>query len=213
MQNVIDHVAIGAATLEAGGAALKDMLGVELAPGGKHPDMGTHNRLTRTGPGEFVELIAIDPEAPAPGHPRWFGLDEAATRARLAAGPAPVSWVVRTDDLNALLAATPEDVGTPRRLSRGNLTWTLTVPESGVAALGGLVPSFIQWDAEPHPATGMQDAGLKLAGITLKSPEPAKVEAFLEAVGIAHLATVEEAPVAGLGFTLLTPDGRTVTLG
>ena len=174
--------------------------------------MGTHNRLTRTGPGEFLELIAIDPAAPAPAHPRWFALDEAATQARLAAGPAPVSWVVRTDDLERVAALASADIGTPRRLSRGSLTWTLTVAESGIAALGGLVPSFIQWDAEPHPAEAMQDAGLKLAAITLRTPDPDAVRAFLASVEIADLAQVEPAAAPAIALTFQTPDGRTVTL-
>ena len=49
MYNVIDHVAVGATSLEAGGLALKDTLGVELAPGGKHPDMGTLSELDCVG--------------------------------------------------------------------------------------------------------------------------------------------------------------------
>ena len=212
MYNVIDHVAVGATSLEAGGLALKDTLGVELAPGGKHPDMGTHNRLTRTAPSEFLELIAIDPDAPAPGHPRWFSLDEEATKARLAEGPAPLAWVVRTDSLDAVRAASPVDLGTPKRLSRGNLSWTLTVPDSGIAAFGGLAPQFIQWDGDEHPAVNMTDAGLSIASIVLRTPEPEAVEAFLEAVEISHLATVEKAKEPSLSFTFRTPDERLITL-
>jgi hypothetical protein len=37
--------------------------------------MGTHNRLLKLGEGFYLELIAIDPQAPPPGRPRWFGLD------------------------------------------------------------------------------------------------------------------------------------------
>jgi hypothetical protein len=28
----------------------------------------------------YLEIIATDPEAPAPGRPRWFGLDQPALR-------------------------------------------------------------------------------------------------------------------------------------
>ncbi|ORE94270.1 VOC family protein [Acuticoccus yangtzensis] len=213
MNNVIDHVAVGATSLESGTAALKELLGVELAPGGKHPDMSTHNRLTRTGPSEFLELIAIDPEAPKPAHPRWFGLDEPETAARLEDGPSPVSWVVRTDDLERVMELAPESVGTPRRFSRGDLKWTLTVADSGVAGLGGLVPSFIQWDGDPHPATKMADDGLSLAQITLKTPEPERMTAFLEALEIAHLAVVEKADAPALSFTFRTLDERLITIG
>jgi hypothetical protein len=60
-----DHLAIGAETLDEGVEAVEAALGVPLAPGGGHPAMGTHNRLLSLGPGEYLEVIAIDPDAPA----------------------------------------------------------------------------------------------------------------------------------------------------
>ena len=36
-------------------------LGATPAPGGHHPLMGTHNQLLSLGPGEYLEVIAIDP--------------------------------------------------------------------------------------------------------------------------------------------------------
>ncbi len=45
-------------------------LGIAPGPGGVHPFMGTHNRLLRLGPRLYLELIAIDPDAPAPAQPR-----------------------------------------------------------------------------------------------------------------------------------------------
>jgi hypothetical protein len=65
MRNEIDHVTVGAADLESGAADMRRLLGIDMPAGGKHADMATHNRLMRTTDGEFLELLAIDPEAPA----------------------------------------------------------------------------------------------------------------------------------------------------
>ena len=55
--------------------------GVTPGPGGRHGAMGTHNRLLRlrgpradSWPRAYLEIIAIDPEAPAPARRRWSWL-------------------------------------------------------------------------------------------------------------------------------------------
>ena len=50
MQLELDHLAVSAASLAEGAAAVEAVLGVTLAPGGVHPHMGTHNRLLSLGP-------------------------------------------------------------------------------------------------------------------------------------------------------------------
>ena len=64
--------------------------------------MGTHNHLMRLGRGIFLELIAVNPAAPAPTRPRWYGLDDPFVRARLAEGPQLLTWVVNTPQLEHL---------------------------------------------------------------------------------------------------------------
>ena len=64
----LDHVTLGASSLDAGAAALREALGIDIPPGGKHPDMSTHNRVVNVGDARFLELIAIDPDAPAVPH-------------------------------------------------------------------------------------------------------------------------------------------------
>ena len=76
MHNRIDHVVIGADTLERGQAQLARSLGVTVPRGGKHAAMSTHNCVMRTGNETFLEIIATDPEAGDPGRVRWFSLDE-----------------------------------------------------------------------------------------------------------------------------------------
>lgn len=87
MKRELDHIVVAARSLEEGSAWVEAALGVKMLPGGKHALMGTHNRVLSIGNGRYLEVIAIDPEAPPPARPRWFGLDEPATRARLERGP------------------------------------------------------------------------------------------------------------------------------
>ena len=76
-----------AATLEQGADWCEKTLGVTPAPGGKHAGVGTHNRLLSiAGDGfaqAYLEIIALDPDAPPPQRPTWFGLGDAAMQARL----------------------------------------------------------------------------------------------------------------------------------
>ena len=87
----LDHLAITCASLPEGAAWAEERLGAPLEPGGRHAHFGTHNRLLSLGPGLYLEVIAPDPEAPAPGRPRWFGLDEARE-------PTLGNWIVRVPD-------------------------------------------------------------------------------------------------------------------
>ncbi|MDB6176400.1 VOC family protein [Paracoccus sp. Z330] len=209
MNNRIDHIAIGAANLEQGQAALRDILGVTVPPGGKHEAMSTHNCVMQTGNQTFLEIIAIDPDAPAPGRVRWFSLDDDATRDRIAQRPRALCWVVGTDDLDAVVAASPIDLGEVIELSRGGRSWRLTVPRDGHLPEGGLLPAFIEWSPGPHPSQGQQDLGVRLQSVVLTHPRPAELNGTLVALGIDHLARVDQGP-AGLSFAVDTPDGPAV---
>lgn len=210
MQNRIDHFTLGTASLEAGQSALAASLGVRLPMGSKHDAMSTHNCVCQAGNESFLELIAIDPDAPDPGRVRWFTLDDPATQARIAAGPRPLCWVVNTTDLDAVVAASPVDLGEVVFFQRGERTWRLTVPKDGSLPEGGLLPAFIEWSPGPHPSTGQQDLGLSLQTIHLTHPDPASLTATLTALGVDHLAEVSQG-ARTLSFTLDTPQG-TVTL-
>src|SRR6185295_5883980 len=106
-------------------------LGALPQAGGKHVAMGTHNALLRLGPREYIEMIAIDPDAAAPPRPRWFALDDARMRASLAEGPRLVQWAVRTDDLDSARARAKIDPGTVHPMTRGDFRWRITIPDTG----------------------------------------------------------------------------------
>ena len=210
MQNRIDHIAIGADTLEQGVAAMKTNLGVEVPRGSKHDAMSTHNCVMQAGNDSFFELIAVDPDAPDPGRVRWFTLDDPDTRSRLAERPRALCWVVNTNDLDGLLGASPIDLGEVVDFRRGDRTWRLTVPRDGHLPAGGLLPAFIEWSPGPHPSTGQQDLGVRLVKVCITTPEPAPLQAVFETLSISHLAEISEGPNA-LSFVFDSPNGN-VTL-
>ena len=212
MTNKIDHFAIGADSLDQGVTALKDLLGVEVPRGGKHDAMSTHNCVMQAGKESFLEIIAIDPDAGDPGRTRWFTLDDPETRDRLRDKPRALCWVVGTEDLDGIIAASPVDLGEVVTFTRGERSWRLTVPKDGSLPEGGLLPAFIEWSPGAHPSTAMQDLGVTLSGICLCHPEPAKLTAVLKTLGVDHLAEVAESEEPFLAFALSKPDGSIVVV-
>lgn len=206
----VDHLVVAAATLEQGVAWCETTLGLTPGPGGKHPLMGTHNRLFKIASGAFphayFEIIAIDPEAPPPGRTRWFGLDDPALQARIAQQPQLIHMVARSAMLDAhragLIAAGlhPGDpVSAGRDTPNGRLLWQILVRADGQLLCGGALPTLIQWQGV-HPAQHMPDSGVTLQALTLHGvPEPAR--------DVLRLRGVAVLPGAGpaLGATLLTP--------
>jgi hypothetical protein len=206
----IDHLVLATARLDEGAAWLEHHLGVPLVPGGRHAAMGTHNRLLRLGPALYLELIAIDPDRPAPGRARWFGLDDPAVQARLRERPRLIHWVARTADIAGARAACPEPLGEILALSRNDLRWRITVPDSGHPPGDGLVPSLIQWDVPEHPAARLPEAGCALMKLEGFHPEPARIRTALAALGLAGamaLFPADPGEAPGLTAYLETPAG------
>lgn len=160
----IDHLIIAADTLADGVVWCERTLGVTPGPGGRHALMGTHNRLLNLScaahPLCYLEIIAVDTDAPPPGRPRWFGLD-----ARPPGPPQLWHWVVRAADLDvarAGLRAEGLEPGEPVAASRGDLRWRLLLRDDGATLPGR--PTLIEWDS-PHPAAGMPASGLCLLNL------------------------------------------------
>ncbi len=210
----LDHVTLGTSSLQAGAAAVRDALGISMPPGGKHPDMSTHNLVVNVGESRFLELIAIDPDAPPVPRKRWFGLDDVGVKRRIAEAPRGVGWVVRTDDLDRVIAASPVALGEGRRMSRGERSWRLTVTEAGSMPFDGLVPGFIEWSPGPHPSAGMQFLGPTLEAIEMRHPEADALRDALQRLGVLNLvAVLERASTASLAYRFRMTDGSVRTLG
>jgi hypothetical protein len=169
----IDHLVVAAATLEQGADWCARTLGVTPALGGKHVGIGTHNRLLAIGshvfPQAYLEIIAIDPDAPPPARPMWFGLDGAELQARLRDRPRLVHEVARCDGLDEQLAALGRlgfDAGRARAAERGALRWRIAVRDDGQLLLGGALPTLIEWGAL-HPSAQLPASPVSLQALTL----------------------------------------------
>ncbi|MGY4831326.1 VOC family protein [Sphaerotilaceae bacterium SBD11-9] len=208
MSTALDHLVVAARTLDEGVAWCEATLGVTPGPGGRHALMSTHNRLLDISceafPRAYLEVIAIDPEAPPPGRTRWFDLDDAAMQAGLARGPRLVHWVARCSDLGAHLAAlsaTGWERGEALQAERGRLRWQISVRPDGQRLCGGALPTLIEWGPH-HPSEDMPASGLQLRSLVIEGL-PAPVIAALQAEGAQHLPS--QPP--GLRATLATPQG------
>lgn len=200
-----DHLVIAARSLAEGAAYVEAVLGVKLSPGGKHPLMGTHNLLLSLGPREYLEVIAIDPEAPAPAHRRWFNLDGFSDAPRM------THWVCQTDDLDAALDKAPDGSGIPVELSRGDLNWAMGVPADGRLPFDAAMPALIEWgESSPHPAALLPDQGVRLNRLDVFHPEADRlIEGFPTLNALAPVS-VRSGPEKRLIATVSTPEGTRI---
>lgn len=197
----LDHLAVSAETLEAGVAHVEAALGVTLEAGGKHPHMGTHNRLLSLGPQEYLEVIAIDPDASKPAHPRWFDLDSFGGPPRL------TNWIVRVDDLDRAIDLAPEGAGHATELTRGDFRWRFAVPPDGRLPFGDAFPALIEWQGNARPATRLPDRGCRLIRLEIACPEP---DALAAALPLADPRVVIVAGEKAMRATIGTPYGNRV---
>ena len=212
MSVVLDHLVVAAASLDQGVAWCEATLGVTPGPGGKHPLMGTHNRLmkisTSAYPDCFLEIIAIDPAAPPPGRVRWFGLDEPALQQALLVAPRLMHVVARSTMLDMhrwgliTVGLKPgEPVAASRDTPDGLLQWEILVREDGLLNCGGALPTLMQWKGA-HPAGRMADSGLQLKSLTLCGV-PVRARDVLRLRAVQVLAD----PGPAISATLATPKG------
>jgi Glyoxalase-like domain len=196
-----DHLLWGAADLDTAVAALVERTAVHAVAGGQHPDLGTHNAIATLGRKRFLEVIAPDPT-----------LQPGALARRLAGLTTPrlIMWAARTPSAAETAArATAEGYQTAvveghRARPDGTVVrWTnVFVSDHGA---GALVPFFIEWHGDSHPADD-GPRGLRLRELRGEAPEAEAVRAVLEALDVR--LPVRKAPAARLVAVLDTPRGR-----
>ncbi len=194
----LDHLVITAPDLETGTAWIENILGVPVQDGGAHALMGTHNRLLSLGPSLYLEVIAVNPAAPAPSHPRWFGLDHAPTAPRLS------HWACRTQDIRTALSQAPPDHGHATRVTRGTLTWQMSISPTGHLPFDDLYPALLQWEG-PNPAPLLQDQGIRLECLTISHPRASDLAGALAHLPDPRIQYQSAAP--SLAAVLKTPRG------
>jgi hypothetical protein len=202
-----DHLVYAATTLAQGIDYFAELTGVVAQPGGKHAGMGTHNALVRLGDRLYLEIIAIDPDAPAPSRRRWFDLDDGDLRADILGRPKLVHWVARTRDIDRAVAQCGYAPGAVLPFARGDYRWRITVPDDGHRPGRGVLPTLLQWDVPQHPADALPSAGAALEQLAATHPEPAPIRRSLERLGLADDLRVTFDRVVRVAAMLRTPRG------
>jgi hypothetical protein len=183
----LDHLSIIAPSLEEGVAHVRACLDIDVPFGRVHRDMGTHNHLLRLGDDGYLEVIAVDPGAPVPQHPRWFGLDDSRdVRNAWERGHRLRGWVARTDDIDAVLRTHESVLGRKTRLTSGQIIYHFAIPPGGALPLNGVAPSVIDRGGRPPSIAAMPDLGARLRSFVLEHPQPDDVTALYAKLGIAN---------------------------
>ena len=145
----LDHIVLGANTLQEGTDYVEKKLGFSLSEIGYHHHMGTHNRVIKIGKNIYLEVIAIDPNSNKPKHFRWFNLDNKRQQARLKKSPQIIGYVIENQNPDMLKFYNPFF-----EASRGDYCWEFAMPKSDDTLINdeliesGLVPSIINWKSK-----------------------------------------------------------------
>lgn len=198
-----DHLVYTAPELEAAVDELERLLGVRATPGGKHPAWATHNALLALGDDAYLEIMAPEPEQPAPARPRPLGLDERTS-------PRIVTWVAKSEDLEGLVERAKNlgvdlggvRTGSRRRHDGETLSWMAT--DLSAPRMDGLIPFFIDWGRSRHPATSAA-GGCSLIRLQGEHPQDRRVREMLEGLGLD--LQVDEGPEPALVATIRSPQG------
>lgn len=166
----IDHVLIAVADLDSAARDVEERHGLVVLEGGRHPGIGTANRIVPLGDA-YIELIAVVDDTEA----RTSALSSRVASAR---DGELIGWAARTDDIEAHAARLGLDVvaGSRRRPDGRLVEWRSAGLET--AAAEPCLPFFIQWaDGTALPGAAAQDvpsiARLELTG------EPERIRAWL----------------------------------
>jgi len=217
----IDHLVIVADTLEQGAHWCEATLGATPAAGGRHPRMGTHNRLLSISaerfPDTYLEIVAIDPDAPSPGRPRWMGIDDPALRAAVRETPRLVHAVARTSMIEMVrwgLINCGLNPGAPVAAERdtpdGMLKWRITVRDDGLPECAGALPTLIEWQGR-HPCERLPESSVRLRDLTLRGLPPQALDVLKLPAVQTPARTREPIREPALSATFDTPRGA-VTL-
>ena len=205
-----DHIIYFVPNLEEAYDHFESLLGVRPIFGGQHPGRGSHNALLSLGERCYLEIIAPDPTQPTPPNPRSFGMDHLSDAKLL-------HWAVTSSNIEASASAAKSAGYDPGEIFDGSrsrsdgvlMAWKLTRRPEAVLGKNPpgdwLVPFLIDWGQTPHPAQN-NPAGCQLVAVKAIHPEPAGIEAMLEALGVeCHVSRGEQAQLIAI---IDTPSGR-----
>lgn len=205
---VLDHLTVIAPSLAEGTAHVRDCLGVDIPFGRKHPHMGTHNHLLELGNAVYLEIIAVDETAPAPDHPRWFGLGDAvAVRRAWEDGRRLRGWVARTGHFHDQMAQHGGIYGEGRAFDSANGSYYFAIPLDGSLPMNGLAPSLIDRQGKRPTMPPEADQGCRLKTFTIRHPDTAMAAGLYRRLSVTGSPTVEHGPSFRYLAGIETPAG------
>ena len=158
----LDHIVLGASSLDEGTKFLEKLLDLKLSDIGYHKNMGTHNRVVKISKHIYLELIAIDPKSNKLKHKRWFNLDNPILQKKLCKSPQIIGFVIENQNQQILKYYDPFF-----KVSRSNYFWDFAMPSlkndliSDHLLENGIIPSLINWKSK-KPISNMKDNKLEL---------------------------------------------------
>jgi hypothetical protein len=181
----IDHLVIAVRDLDDAADELERRVGLAATGGGRHPTLGTQNRLAWLGD-TYLELVSIADRSVAEGS--WLGVP---TLAALERGGGLATWAIATDSIGAdveALRAMGSGFGdsTPgeRECPDGTVVrWQLAIG----GALGPAEPPFL---IEHEPSSAEWTEGDRAARSTEHHPIGGPVRLEVLELPVANVATV-----------------------
>jgi len=82
-------------------------------------------------------------------------------------------------------------------MSRGTLSWLITIPSEGTLIAGGAIPMLIEWSADHHPAIRLEDKGCALTRLDLFHPEVDSIVDTLDCLGLRADTRIRGLPTNG----------------
>ena len=145
----LDHIVIGAYTLEEGTEFVETKLQAKLSDIGYHKDMGTHNRVIRISDQIYLEVVALDPQNMILKNRKWFNLDNSNLQLKLKKSPQIIGYVIENERLGI-----SKYYDQFFEASRGEYRWHFAMPKlkKNILDIGiietGIIPSLISWKSK-----------------------------------------------------------------
>ena len=207
----LDHITIIAPSLTEGVDHVRTCLDIDVPFGRHHDYMGTYNHLLRLGEAVYLEIIAVNPDAPRPARPRWFGLDDPqSVRAAWDDGRRLRGWVVRTNEIDSLLSRHGAALGEKVELTANNGSFFFSIPRDGSLPLGEAMPSVIDRRGKSPPVAPMADLGARLQSLTIEHPDPDRIADLYRQLAIEAPPRVQKGERIHYRAEIRTPSGLRV---
>ncbi len=187
----LDHIVLGAVTLEEGTEYVEHILQAKLSNIGYHKNMGTHNRVIRISDEVYLEVIAIDPKIKNIKNKKWFNLDNLNLQSKLKKLPQIIGYVIENKDISISKYYDPFF-----EASRANFRWQFAMPTSKNNILDsqiietGVIPSLISWKSE-KPIHQMKKNQFELISFEIEIPKnKQQFNTFLKDFGVIEYVSV-----------------------